>query len=75
MSTIEKLDNLYNEGVLTELINKGLMSKHVESWRKIYHAYTTELIKHDSKLQAMENVAYDFKVSVEMVRYVRRKLG
>ena len=74
MSTIDRLDTLYNNGVLTDLINKGLISKHVESWRKIYHAYINELVNEESKLQAMENVAYDFKISVDMVRYIRKKL-
>jgi hypothetical protein len=74
MSTIDKLNELKENGTLSELIDKGLVSKHVESWRKIYLAYKDELIKNDSKLQAMENVAYDFKISVDLIRHIRRKL-
>jgi len=73
MITINELDNLYNNGVMSLLIEKGLMSSHLYSWRLIYHSYVDELKTESSKLQAMENVAIEHDVSVELVRHIRRK--
>ena len=49
MSTIDKLDSLYNEGVLTELINKGFIVKEGTTPNTTYQFISKEVGSMDEK--------------------------
>jgi uncharacterized Fe-S radical SAM superfamily protein PflX len=69
---IEEIDILFCNGTLDILVRGGVMPAHIYTWREIYHAYIQELNKTKSKLQAMENVAFEYSVSVELIYKIRR---
>ena len=69
---IDEIDELFCNGTLDTLVRGGVMPAHIYTWREIYHAYIQELNKTKSKLQAMENVAFDYNVSVELIYKIRR---
>lgn len=73
--TIDKIDELFLNGDLDLLVKSNIIPAHIYTWREIYHAYNCELLSTQSKMQAMENVAFNYNVSVDLVRHIRRKLG
>lgn len=70
--TIDKIDDLFLNGDLDLLVKSKIIPAHIYTWREIYHAYIHELTKVSSKLQAMENVAFNYNVSVELIYKIRR---
>ena len=73
MRLIEKLDLLQESGELKPLIDSGLMKKEVPTWMALFHSYNFELEQTNSKMQAMENVSINFKVSVDLIKWIRIK--
>ena len=71
---IEVLDGLHEDGTLTRLCASGFLSSSVLVWRNIYHTYTAELAATGSKMQAMENTAEVFNVSLRNVQYIRDRI-
>jgi hypothetical protein len=69
---IDEIDELFCNGTLDALVRGGVMPAHIYTWREIYHAYIQELNNTTSKLQAMENVAFEYNVSVELIYKIRR---
>jgi len=69
---IDEIDELFCNGTLDALVRGGVMPAHIYTWREIYHAYIQELNNNTSKLQAMENVAFEYNVSVELIYKIRR---
>lgn len=70
--TIDKIDELFLNGDLDLLVKSSIIPAHIYTWREIYHAYTNELTSVQSKMQAMENVAFNYNVSVELIYKIRR---
>jgi len=70
---LEILDDLYSDGSLKQLINDGLVSSSLLMYRNLMHAYLFALERTNSKMQAMNDVALNFNISVETVRFVRKK--
>lgn len=71
---IEILDEMHASGELVQLVASGLVSGSVVVWREIYHKYTEELEEVKSKMQAAENIANDFNISVRTVSYIRDRM-
>lgn len=71
---IDTLDELHEKGELLRLVSAGLVSGSVVIWRNVYHYYVAELEKVKSKMQAMQNTADEFSMSVRMVQYVRDRM-
>jgi len=69
---IDEIDELFCNGTLDALVRGGVMPAHIYTWREIYHAFIQEQNKTSSKLQAMENVAFEYNVSVELIYKIRR---
>lgn len=72
---IDLLDDLYNSGELKALVKGGLIQTSILMYRNIFHAFEFRYEATGSKMQAMEEVAMNFRVSVSLVEKVRRKLG
>ena len=62
-TTIGIIDKLYESGELLPLINSGLFSVHVLTYRKIYHLYNERLALGQKKMQALEDVKFTFPYS------------
>jgi hypothetical protein len=64
---IDILDKLHESGELRELVHSGLISHNVIFWRKIYHAYHSQMEKGEKSTQAVSDVADVFGISDRMV--------
>jgi hypothetical protein len=69
---IEEIDILFCNGTLDILVRGGVMPAHIYTWREIYHAYIEDLKVTNSKMQSMENVAFEYSVSVDLIYKIRR---
>lgn len=72
---LDSVRELYESGQLESMVKMGIVQKHVFTWVEIRIAYENEYKKTKSKMQAMENVATDYQISVEYVRAIRRKFA
>lgn len=70
---IELLDKLHDNGELLELVNSGLVSTSVITWRKIYHAYNLQINKGVKKTQAITDIGDVFGVSEKTVYLVLKR--
>jgi hypothetical protein len=71
---IQVLDQLHEDGTLSRLAASGFISGSVLVWRNVYHRYTQELDTTKSKMQAMENTAEEFNLSLRSVQYIRDRI-
>lgn len=69
------LDKMYEDGTLKKLVRAGLISSSLMMYRNLIHAYNYSLERTQSKMQSMNDVAQNFGVSVETVRFVRKKFN
>lgn len=73
MRLIDRLGKMQESGELKILIDSGFMKENIISWISLFHSYIFELEQTKSKMQAMENVSFNFKVSVGLIEKIRRK--
>lgn len=71
---IDALDALTESGIISRLTSAGFLSPSVVVWRNVYHYYTSELEKEGGKMQAMQNTADEFGISVRTVQYIRDRM-
>lgn len=70
---IEILDRLHESGELRILVHSGIISHNVIFWRKIYHAYHSQMSKGEKSTQAVSDVADVFGISDrEVYRILKR---
>jgi hypothetical protein len=71
---IDTLDELHVNGELSRLVSTGFVSGSLLIWRNAYHSYVAEFEKCRSKMQAMQNVADEYSLSVRTVQYIRDRM-
>lgn len=72
---LDSVRELYESGQLKSLVETGIVQKHIFIWVQIFIAYENEYKKTGSKMQAMENVAFEFQITVDMISKIRKKLS
>jgi hypothetical protein len=69
------LDTLFESGQLQILVERGLISPKALTHREIYHAFESSHQQTGSTMQAMQDTADQFGVSVSTVEKIRQKLS
>jgi len=69
---IDLLNDLYLSGRLKLLIDSGVLAPSVYKKRNVYNTYLIFYKKSGSKMQAMNDISLNFKISLNSVRKIRK---
>ena len=71
-SLINILNEMYDSGRLKILIDSGILNTSIYKKRNVFNTYLIFYKKYGSKMQAMNDVSLNFKISLNSVRKIRK---